>query len=161
MIKHLATTAALVLALSAPGFGADTLSEAKGGKSPAVGNARHDFAFFDATNAQDPDAGVACGAELANGKPVPFIYHVAVSNFGSAATFLRITYDDGDLVRFAIPAGTSFSLTQAAGSTNGVDELITFTDESGNSLAGTVSVEVPAGAKPVDDLDSFCVTLEP
>ena len=48
----------------------------------------------------------------------PFTYHVAVANWGAAGE-VRITYKDGDIIRFPIAAGASFAFSQAAGSLRG------------------------------------------
>ncbi|MBI4636097.1 MAG: hypothetical protein HY727_07065 [Candidatus Rokubacteria bacterium] len=69
-----------------------------------------DFALFDGTNpANQPDSGAVCSANSA------FTYHVAVANLGADGE-VRITYKDGDIIRFPIAAGASFAFSQAAGS---------------------------------------------
>ena len=71
------------------------------------------FALFDGSNpVNQPNSGAVCGAKSA------FTYHVAVANWGSAGE-VRITYKDGDFIRFPIAAGASFTLSQAGGSKPG------------------------------------------
>jgi hypothetical protein len=68
-----------------------------------------DFALFDGSNpANQPAAGAICGANAA------FTWHLTVANFGPAGE-VRITYHDGDIVRFPIASGASFSMSQAGG----------------------------------------------
>jgi hypothetical protein len=136
-------------------------------KNSAAGGERSDFALFDGTNASDPDAGVRCGARIAGennnngGSAVAFTYSIAVSNFSNDVAYLRVTYGDGDFVRFAVPSLSSFSLNQSAGGTKGVDDKITVTSETAGALAGAVSVMVPAAAKAPAGQSSYCVTLKP
>src|SRR5437899_5982001 len=67
-----------------------------------------DFALFDGSNpANQPNSGAVCFANSA------FTYHVTVANFGAHGE-VRITYKDGDIVRFPIASGASFSFSQAA-----------------------------------------------
>lgn len=93
-----------------------------------------DFALFDGTNpANQPHAGAICRANSA------FTYHVAVANWGSDG-FLRITYKDGDIIRFPIKAGASFAFSQAAGNKGGADKAVRLSNEgSGAQLAGAMS----------------------
>jgi hypothetical protein len=119
---------------------------------------RTDFALFDGTNAADPDAGVSCGARQGN-KAIPFTIYVAVSNWSPDTAVLRVTYADGDVARFQIPANSSFSFVQAAGSTKNVDDLLVITSETEGALAGSVSISTSASAKKHPTLSSFCVTV--
>ena len=101
---------------------------------------RTDFALFDGTNpANQPDSGAVCGARGT------YTYYVAVSNFGAAGV-VRITYADGDFVNYQIPAGGSFSFSQAAGSTAektgspAADRAVRLSNGgSGAQLAGSMS----------------------
>ena len=69
-----------------------------------------DFALFDGSNpANQPTSGAVCASKSA------FTYHVVVANWGDAGE-VRITYKDGDIIRFPIAAGASFAFSQAAGS---------------------------------------------
>ena len=131
----------------------------------ASGGTRTDFALFDGTNpAADSDTGAACGAKLGGtgNNPVAFTYHVTVSNHSETARVLRIVYRDGDFVRYWIPPFTSFSLSQAAGGTLGVDDAIKVLQEGGPGvgLAGSMSILTESSAKPNPVVGtSLCVTL--
>lgn len=167
MSKKFLVPAIIALTLTAAASAATTdSSESK--KNSAAGGQRSDFALFDGTNASDPDAGVSCGARISgengngnNSSAIAFTYSVAVSNFSNDAAFLRITYADGDFVRFAVPANSSFSLNQSAGGTKGVDDKIKVTSETAGALAGAVSIMVPSAAKAPAGQSSYCVTLKP
>lgn len=101
---------------------------------------RSDFALFDGTNpANGPAAGAVCFVrDVRPGEA--FTYHVAVANFSNEAGEVRITYFDGDFVRFPIAAFGSFSLSQAAGSPGGADRAVRVSNGgSAAKLAGTMS----------------------
>lgn len=132
--------------------------------APAAGGQRADFALFDGTDATAPEAGVECGAVLGSSKnSVGFTFHVTVSNWSDQLKVLRVVYADGDEVaRYQIPAHTSFSFTQAGGGTPGVDDLITVVAEGSlpSGLAGSMSISVPAAAKPHPTIgQDFCATV--
>ena len=93
-----------------------------------------DFALFDGSNpANQPDSGAVCTANSA------FTYHVAVANWGEDGE-VRITYSDGDIVRFPIKAGASFAFSQAAGSKSGADRGVRVSNGgSAAQLAGSMS----------------------
>lgn len=93
-----------------------------------------DFALFDGTNpANQPDSGAVCSANSA------FTYHVAVANWGADGE-ARITYKDGDIIRFPIAAGASFAFSQAAGSKGGADSAVRVSNGgSAAQLAGSMS----------------------
>jgi hypothetical protein len=96
----------------------------------------HDFALFDGSNpANQPNSGAVCSSEKD-----PFTYHVVVANWGADGE-VRITYKDGDFIRFPIKAGESFSFTQAAGSDkNGPDSAVRVSNGgSAAQLAGSMS----------------------
>ena len=142
---------------SHPPHGPTTDDDNGGGRS----GTRTDFALFDGTNAAAPDAGVSCGARQGgnSSRVVAFTIHIAVSNFTADPAVLRVTYADGDLVRFNIPAFSSFSLTQAAGGTKNVDDLLSVTSETPGALAGAVSISTSSSARRHPTLSSFCVTI--
>lgn len=147
-----------VVALSA-----ETFAAGKG--SPAAGGERSDFALFDGTNT-DPAAfefGAQCGAKLGGGQAVAFTYHVTVSNWSDSLKILRVLYADGEeMARYQIPPHTSFSFSQAAGGTAGVDDWIRVFGEGTApvGLAGSMSASFPAAAKPHPSVGtSFCTTL--
>ena len=91
-----------------------------------------DFALFDGSNpANLPNSGAVCSANSA------FTYHVTVANWGPNGE-VRITYKDGDIVRFPIAAGASFSFSQAAG--KGADAAVRVSNGgSAAQLAGSMS----------------------
>ena len=107
----------------------------------------NDFALFDGSNpANQPDSGAVCGSQDSK----PFIYYLAVANYGSDG-FVRITYADGDWVQFPIAAGGSFSLTQAAGSKSGNDAAVRVSNgASPAQLAGVLSVQGAATCASCD-----------
>jgi hypothetical protein len=94
-----------------------------------------DFALFDGSNpANQPTAGAVCTANSA------FTYHVVVANWGAAAGEVRITYNDGDIIRFPIAPGASFAFSQAAGSKGGADRAVRVSNGgSAAQLAGSMS----------------------
>lgn len=101
-----------------------------------------DFALYDGTNPGTPpdspagsntEAGVLCFAERLR-VGAPWDLHVAVSSFGG--TGFQLKYRDGDVVNYQVPAGTSFSLSEAAGR-NRSNNAIRIIDNGGNSPAGT------------------------
>jgi hypothetical protein len=87
---------------------------------------RSDFALFDGTNPANitplvtGKTGAVCGVSNKNQTAlVPgksFTYHVAVTNDGGGGLECKVIYTDLDFVRYKIPLGSSFSLSQAAGS---------------------------------------------
>ena len=131
---------------------------------PAAGGLRTDFALFDGTNPTPPsDIGAACGAKLgSSNNPVAFTYHVTVSNWSDSPKVLQVLYADGDVARYQIPARSSFSFSQAAGGTAGVDDLIQVFAEGAKptEVAGSMSILTEAAAKPHPKLVSdLCKTL--
>jgi hypothetical protein len=143
-------------------FGANVFAAPKG--APAAGGARSDFALFDGTNPVDIEFGAQCGAKLGSStQAVAFTYFVTVSNWSTETKILRVLYADGEeMARYQIPAGTSFAFAQAAGGTAGVDDWIRVFGEGTApvGLAGSMSISVPAAAKPHPSVGTnFCTTL--
>ena len=68
-----------------------------------------------------------------------FTLHVTLSNSNSAIGLLFVTFANSSQLVFPIQPNTSFALTQAAGSTPGVDDVITFTTNL--SMTGWISAE--------------------
>ena len=97
-----------------------------------AGADQSDFALFDGSNpANQPNAGAICGSNAS------FTWHLAVANRGAAGE-VRITYFDGDIIRFPIAAGASFSMSQAGG--KGASRAIRVSNGgSGAQLAGALS----------------------
>jgi hypothetical protein len=115
---------------------------------------RSDFALL---NMPGGDTSVQCGARRGNG-PGSFTYHVTMTNVG-AAGFVRVDYADGDFVGYQIPAGGSFSFSQAAGGTKSVDDLIRVRGTGGAVLVGSMSALFDTGAHPHPALaPHFCTT---
>jgi hypothetical protein len=104
------------------------------GLASGAGADQSDFALFDGSNpANQPDSGAVCWANSA------FTYHVAVANWGAAGE-VRITYADGDIIRFPIAPGASFAFSQAAGSKGGADQAVRVSNGgTAAQLAGAMS----------------------
>ena len=155
-------TIALLSLLLACALGADARAAGKG--SPAAGGERSDFALFDGTNPAAIEFGAQCGAKLgSSGQAVAFTYYVTVSNWSDTLRILRVLYADGEeMARYQIPPHTSFSFSQAAGGTAGVDDWIRVFGEGPApvELAGSMSASFPAAAKPHPSVGTnFCTTL--
>ncbi|HEX2386784.1 MAG TPA: hypothetical protein VHL99_09485 [Candidatus Binatia bacterium] len=133
-------------------------------QSPAAGGQRTDFALFDGTDPTSGEVGAQCGATLGSSKnSVGFTYYVTVSNWSDELKVLQVLYADGEeMARYQIPAHTSFSFSQAAGGTAGVDDWIRVFAEgtAPSGLAGSMSIFAPAAAKPNSNVgQDFCTTL--
>ena len=103
--------------------------------SPAATTQTTDHALFDQSSG---DTGAICKDKVRSG---PFEFFGSVHALGADGV-LRITFQDGDFIDYAIPANTSFSLQQAAGDTAGVDKKLTVGSAPGSGqLAGWVSAE--------------------
>ena len=102
-------------------------------------DAKSDFALFNGSapaNAS-PNTGAVCGAKKADRA---FVYHVTATNRGAAGA-IRVRYRDGDAVDYAIPAGGSFSFSQAGGSKGaaGADQVVRVCGVGGALLDGSMS----------------------
>lgn len=119
-------------------------------------------AAFALLNGSGGDTSVQCGAKRGGG-PASFVYHVTMTNVGPGAGTVRVTYADSTFVEYQIPAGGSFSFSQAAGSTKNVDDLITVSSGTGTAvLVGALSVLLDTGAQAHATLaPSFCTTTGP
>jgi hypothetical protein len=153
---HIALAALIAATMTQAGY-AQTSS--RGGSA----GARTDFALFDGTDPAALEVGAACGARRASGEAIPFTYFVTVSNWSLSAQVIRVRYNDNDFARYQIPPNGSFSFTEAAGSTTGVDDVIRVVAETAppSGLAGNMSFFSGGGALPHPELGgkSFCVTL--
>ena len=110
------------------------------------------------------DTAIYCGLK----KPgKPYNLHISASGVGlSGAGEVRITFKDGDFIRFDVPDGESFSMTQALGGVPGVDDVVKITRDGGiESLM--VSLHAKKGGKdPFDETldggdaekDNYCLT---
>ncbi len=82
------------------------------------------------------DTSVECGTRPAR----PFTMHITMTNrgdLGGVAGFVRVTYQDGDAVEYAIPANTTVQISLAGGGVAGVDEVI---NVSGDGPGGSVLI---------------------
>src|SRR3989442_9231479 len=114
------------------------------GSWSTAGATNSDFALFDGTNPNNrPGSGAVCGTAAGGPQtPVFFTYHVSVSNWSNSTAVLRITFTDGDITRYQIPAGSSFSLTDEGGS-NANNSAIRASIENNGQLAGEASATGP------------------
>jgi hypothetical protein len=108
-----------------------------------------DFSFFDNTNPASPSQGIQCSART------PFEYHVTVSDFSTPASpnVLRVTYADGDFVRFKIAADGTQQISGFARGGNVVvndfpDRCISICAETAGKLAGQMSVKTEVSGNP-------------
>jgi hypothetical protein len=132
--------------------GLATILASAGGASAKQG------AAFALLNGPGGDTSVQCGAKRGSG-PASFVYHVTMTNVAVEAGAVRVTYANGTFVDYQIPAGGSFSFSQAAGSTKNVDDLITVSATAPAVLVGSMSVLLDTGAQAHAALaPSFCTT---
>jgi hypothetical protein len=111
------------------------------GDSRADDERKSDFAFFDGTSSDAATAGALCGAGSPSDVEVgeAYTFHIALANLGGPG-FVRLTYADGDFIRFPIAANASLTLSQAAGGRGGFDRAVRVHNESSAAqLAGTMS----------------------
>jgi hypothetical protein len=125
-------------------IGSYALWPGAGGAAPLT--KRSDHALYDETSG---DQQVFCRG---NG---PFQVHVAMRAINADAV-MRVRFLDGDFVDYPIPQDTSFSLTQAAGGTEGVDRRIRVKSAPGaaGALVGWMS------ANGLDDTLVTCGTRQ-
>ena len=101
----------------------------------AVGK-RADHSLFDMTSG---DLGARCRTTTSS----PFIVYLSVRAINGPAT-VRVRFQDGSFVDFPLADNESFSLQQAAGTTNGVDNSIRVRSAAGN-LVGWMSASRAPG----------------
>jgi hypothetical protein len=117
---------------------------------------RSDFALYDQETAV-ADVSVQCGATNSQGKSLKrtaFTVYITMTNredLGGANGFVRVTYQDGDFVEYAIPVNTTLQITLSGGGTPGVDQIIKVTGTGGAVLVGQMSLSTETG-KPHGDL---------
>jgi len=131
---------------------------------PSAGGQESDFALFDGTDPSANEIGAQCGAKVGkSNNAVAFTYYVTVSNWSSTVKVLRVLYADGqEIARYQIPPFSSFSFTQAAGGTAGIDDWIRVFAEGPvpSGIAGSMSALFPAAAKPHPSVGTnFCTTM--
>lgn len=128
------------------------ISAGNAAAAAAAGGDRSDFALFDGTDPSANEIGAQCAARLgSSNNAVAFTYYVTVSNWSDSVKILRVLYADGEeMARYQIPPHTSFSFSQAAGGTVGVDDWIRVFAEGPvpSGLAGSMSATFPAAAHP-------------
>jgi len=128
------------------------ISTGNAAAAPAAGGDRSDFALFDGTDPTANEIGAQCAARLgSSNNAVAFTYYVTASNWSDSVKILRVLYADGEeMARYQIPPHTSFSFSQAAGGTVGVDDWIRVFAEGPvpSGLAGSMSATFPAAAHP-------------
>jgi hypothetical protein len=119
---------------------------------------RSDFALFDQESVgYTPDISVQCGATNPKGRSftaTAFVVYITMTNrgdLGGMDGFVRVTYQDGDFVDYAIPKNTTLQITLSGGGTPGVDQIITVTGTGGAVLVGQMSLSTDQG-KPHRDL---------
>ena len=124
---------------------------------------KSDFALYD----QEPtvaDVSVQCGATNGGGnnpKSTSFVVYITMTNrgdLGGVNGFVRVAYQDGDFVDYAIPVNTTIQITLSAGETPAVDQIVTVTGTGGAVLVGQMSILAPQG-KPNPNL--FGQTVPP
>jgi len=130
--------------------------------TPAWADHQTDFALFDETSGA---TGAKCGARKGGGtEAVAFVVHINVTNRADAGgvdgTF-RVSYADGDFVDYAIKAGTTVSLSEAAGGTLVVNDLITVTGDGvgGSVLVGSMSIQTHGAGPHPSTSPNLCVTI--
>jgi uncharacterized secreted protein with C-terminal beta-propeller domain len=98
-----------------------------------------DHALIDQTSA---DTAVRCRTT----NHQPFIVYGSFRAINGDVT-MRVTFQDADFVDYPIPQDTSFSLSEAAGDTRGVDGKIVVTTSGGSgSLVGWLSANRANGS---------------
>lgn len=109
-----------------------------------------DHALFDTTGG---DYGAMCSSDK------PFVFYLVATAYGGPST-IRITFHDGDMIEFKLlEDGDRISFTQAAGGTEGVDDLLTVTVESGDAV-GWISILTQSNASPLEPMTNFCETIQ-
>jgi hypothetical protein len=105
----------------------------RSGAQAAAGGKVADHSLFDQTSG---DTGARC--RTTNSRP--FIFYLSVRAINAAAT-VRIHFQDGSFIDYPLAENESFSLQQAAGTTDGVDNAIRVRSAPGSTgaLVGWVS----------------------
>jgi hypothetical protein len=95
-----------------------------------------DHSLFDMTSG---DLGATCRTTTSS----PFIVYLSVRAINGPAT-VRVRFQDGSFIDFPLADNESFSLQQAAGTTDGVDNVIRVRSAAGN-LVGWMSASRAPG----------------
>jgi hypothetical protein len=135
--------------------------------TPVLAASKADFALL---NMPGGDVSVQAGATGYQGnkfKPTSFVVHITMTN-GGVDGHVKVAYQDGDGVNFAIAANATLQISLAGGGTPGVDQIITVTGINGAVLVGQISLITDNG-QPHPDLPgqttpravNFCSTTRP
>jgi hypothetical protein len=108
-----------------------------------------DHALFDETSG---DVGVRCRTTTSS----PFIVYLSVRAINASAT-VRALFQDGDFIDFPLAQNESFSLQQAAGTTDGVDNVIRVKSAPGS--AGALVGWMSASRAPGTSTRVLCNTI--
>jgi hypothetical protein len=126
---------------------------------------RADFALYDQESVgHTPDVSVQAGATADSAalplKRTSFVVHITMTNRGDCGGengFVKVKYQDGDFVDYAIPKDTTIQISLAGGGTPGVDQIITVSGTGGAVLVGQISLITDEG-KPHPNLFGQTVT---
>lgn len=114
--------------------------------------------------AVNDDFAIYCGLKPA-GKP--YNLHISGSTVGTDVDGeIIITFLDGDLIRFEVPDGESFSITQALGGVPDVDNVVKITATGGVETMMVSAHAKKGGKDPFDETldggdaekDNYCLT---
>ncbi len=108
-----------------------------------------DHALFDQTSG---DVGARCRTTTSS----PFIVYLSVRAINAPAT-VRVLFQDGDFIDYPLAQNESFSLQQAAGTTNGVDNAIRVRSAPGS--AGALVGWMSASRAPGTSTRVLCNTI--
>ena len=123
---------AFVSSAGANGSAAKTTASSSAKTQFVVPGQPSDFTLFDGTGL---DVSATCRTTTHQRFTVYMSFRAI-----TADAMMRVTFGDGDWVDYPIPQDTSFSLQQTAGSSRGVDGVLTVSEVSGNGdLVGWMS----------------------
>jgi hypothetical protein len=108
-----------------------------------------DHALFDQTSG---DVGAKCRTTTSS----PFIVYLSVRAINAPAT-VRVLFQDGDFIDYPLAQNESFSLQQAAGTTNSVDNAIRVSSAPGS--AGALVGWMSASRAPGTSTRVLCNTI--
>ena len=111
-----------------------------------------DHALFDETSG---DTGCTCSSDKT------YVFSLSCQAVvGGGDAKIRVTFNDLDFIEYPIADGQSFSLTQAAGGTKGVDGALVVTNSlGGKNLVCWCSILTQTGAHPLaTTAPDFCTT---
>ena len=133
--------------------------------TPGVSEAkkRTDHALLCRGSCGGGDTAIYCGL-APPGRP--YNLHIAASTFGAGAGVLKLTFQDGDFMKFDVPADGSFSMTHALGGVPGIDDVVKITGEGGVETIMASLHRKKKGKDPFDEKldggdaenDNYCIT---